>query len=199
MDWICPRGSQTFFLPLIDGLPGNWVGSARVESQEWVTPGSPNIDPPRVQSVVMLEKWADAQRSVRREAAAYNAPTECTVFDWQLGKGLGGTQSGSAVIGIPLIAKGNRGVTTELAITNVVPKPGKTDFAIFVYDQNGLIDYICEVLNQKQVEYIDLNTYGWVPTNFLGSAVISAVFWEHDVFDGERALPAERGGSGGRR
>ena len=106
------------------------------------------------------------------------------MFDWQLGKGTGGTTSGSAVIGLPLISKGNRGVTSEIAITNVVPKPGKTDFAIYLYDQNGLLDYICQVLNQKQVEYIDLNTYGWVPTNFLGSAVISAIFWEHDVFDG---------------
>jgi hypothetical protein len=45
------------------------------------------------------------------------------------------------------------------------------------------LDYICEKLSEKEVEYIDLSTYGWVPPNFLGSAVISAVFWEHDVFD----------------
>ena len=38
VDWICPRGSQTFFLPVVAGLPGNWVGSVRVESQEWITP-----------------------------------------------------------------------------------------------------------------------------------------------------------------
>ena len=31
------------------------------------------------------------------------------------------------------------------------------------------------MLNQKQVEYIDLNTYAWLSPNFLGSAVISAV------------------------
>jgi hypothetical protein len=51
VDWICPRGSQTFFLPLIDAIPGNWVGSARIESQEWVTPGGPLVDPPRIASV----------------------------------------------------------------------------------------------------------------------------------------------------
>ena len=27
VDWICPRGSQTFFLPVVADLPGNWVGS----------------------------------------------------------------------------------------------------------------------------------------------------------------------------
>ncbi len=183
VDWICPRGSQTFFLPVIDALPGNWIGSARIESQEWWTPGDPMVDPPRLQTVVLLEKWADPARSSRREAVAYNAATECDAYDWQIGAWRGGVQSGSAVLAIPLLAKQNRGVTTELAITNLVPKPGFTDFAIYVYDQNGLLDVHCEKLNEKQVEYIDLNTWGWISRNFLGSAVISAVYWEHDVLD----------------
>jgi len=182
VDWICPRGSQTFFLPVINGLPGNWVGSARVESQNWWTPGDPQVDAPRLQSVVLLEKWADPARSARREAMAYNAATECDVYDWQLGRLRGGVQSGSAVLAVPLVAKDNRGITTELAITNLVPKPGFTDFALFVYDQNGLLDYVCEKLNEKQVEYIDLNQWGWIHPHFMGSAVVSAVFWEHDVF-----------------
>ena len=59
VDWICPRGGQTFFLPLVDALPGNWVGSVRVESQEWLTPGGPRMDPPRIMSVILLEKWTD--------------------------------------------------------------------------------------------------------------------------------------------
>jgi hypothetical protein len=183
VDWICPRGSQTFFLPVIAGLPGNWVGSARVESQEWWTPGDPVVEPPRVMSVVLLEKWADPMRSERREAVAYNAPTECWGYVWQVGKRDGGVASGAAVIGIPLLAKENRGVTTELAVTNLVPKPGFTDFALYVYDQNGLIDFVCEKLNEKQVEYINLATWGWIAPRFLGSAVISATFWEHEVFD----------------
>jgi hypothetical protein len=44
------------------------------------------------------------------------------------------------------------------------------------------LDYVCEKLNEKQVEYIDLSTWGWVQPGFKGSAVISATFWEHDVF-----------------
>ncbi len=185
VDWICPRGSQTFYLPVIDAIPGNWVGSARVESQEWWTPGDPQIDPPRLQTVVLLEKWADPARTDRREAVAYNAATECDVFNWQIGAYRGGIQSGSAVIAVPLLAKQNRGITSELAITNLVPKPGFTDFAIYVYDQNGLLDVACEKLNEKQVEYIDLNTWGWISRNFLGSAVISAIYWEHDVLSGD--------------
>jgi hypothetical protein len=93
-------------------------------------------------------------------------------------------ESGVGLIGIPsMLQRGNSlGIQTELAIQNVVPKPGFTDFAIFLYDQNGLIDYVCEKLNEKQVEYIDLSTWGWVQPGFKGSAVISATFWEHDVF-----------------
>ena len=64
-----------------------------------------------------------------------------------------------------------------------MPKPGFTDFAIFLYDQNGLIDNVCEKLNEKQVEYIDLDSWGYMNPGFKGSAVISAAFWEHDVFD----------------
>jgi len=184
VDWICPRGSQTYFLPVIAGLPGNWVGSARAESQEWITPGGPLVDTPHIQTVVMLEKWSDPARTERREAVAYNGLTEKLSFDWQIGPGTeGGLTSGVGVVAVPLVAKGNRGVTSELAITNFVPKPGFTDFAIYLFDQNGYIDSICEKLNEKQVEYIDFASWGVVPRNFLGSAVISATFWEHDVFD----------------
>jgi len=182
VDWICPRGSQSYFIPVIANLPGTWVGSARVESQEWWTPGQPVVDPPRVLSVVLLERFSDPARSERREAVAYNASTE-TLYDWQLGNGKGGLASGSAVFALPMIAKGNRGVTSELAITNLVPKPGFTDFAMYLYDQNGLLDYLCQKLSQKEVEYINLDAWGWVRPNFLGSMVVSATFWEHDVFD----------------
>jgi len=198
VDWICPRGSQTFFLPVIAALPGNWVGSARAESQEWWSPGSPVVDPPRISTVVLLEKWADPARTSRREAVAYNGQSECLLYDWQIATGgLGGTASGSAVFAIPLVAKGYNGITSEIGITNLVPKPGFTDFAIYLYDQNGLLDHYCQKLNEKQVEYIDLASWGVVPQRFLGSMVVSAVFWEHDVFDGNGVFQRNLVGLGG--
>jgi len=54
---------------------------------------------------------------------------------------------------------------------------------IYFYDQNGLLDYICQKLNEKQVEYIDLHQWGYLKDGFKGSAIISAWLWEHDVFD----------------
>ena len=134
-------------------------------------------------SIVVLEKWGDPARTQRREAVAYNAFTERTSLDWQLGRGDG--TDGSAVLAVPMLAKENRSVTSELAITNLVAKPGFTDFAVFLYDQNGLLGHVCEKLNEKQVEYIDLSRWGFIAPRWLGSGVISATFWEHDVFDGQ--------------
>ena len=198
VDWICPYGSQTFFLPVLAALPGNWVGSARVESQEWWSPGQPLVEPPRVASVALMERWSDPARTMRREAVAYNGRAECLLFDWQIAPGTkGGLSSGSAVFAIPLVAKGNRGITSEIGITNLVPKPGFTDFAIYFYDQNGLLGHVCQKLNEKQVEYINLDTWGFIQQGYLGSMVVSAVFWEHDVFDGEGRFERNLVGLGG--
>jgi hypothetical protein len=184
VDWICPRGSQTFFLPVVADLPGTWVGSVRVESQEWFTPGGPVVSPPNVVGVVTLIKYNDAARTETSEAIAYNLLPEHKLYDWQLGFGGGGLSSGIGLIAIPSLLKDldGTGVTSELAIANIVPKPGFTDFAIFIFDQNGLLDYVCQKLNEKQVEYIDLQTWGYLNPGFKGSALISATFWEHDVF-----------------
>jgi hypothetical protein len=184
VDWVCPRGSQSFFLPVINNLPGNFVGQIRVESQDWVSPGDPAVDAPHIVSIAQLIRYGDPGLTSILEAVAYNLFSEPQVFDWQIGSGYGGLYSGVGLIGIPSLLKDlrNTGVTTELAIMNAVPKPGFTDFAMYIYDQNGLLDFVCEKLNEKQVEYINLNDWGYINPGFKGSAVISATFWEHDVF-----------------
>jgi hypothetical protein len=94
--------------------------------------------------------------------------------------------SGVGRIGIPSLLKdvGRTGLTTELSITNLVPAPGFTDFIIYIYDQNGLVNSLCEKLNEKQVEYLDVEaSLAFLPGGFKGSAVISAVYWEHMAFD----------------
>jgi hypothetical protein len=185
-DWICPRGSQTFFLPVIFDLPGNWVGSVRVESQEWFSPGQPLVAPANIVAIATLLKYDDAARTNTIEALAYNLLPEHKIYDWQIAGGTGGDfESGVGLIALPSLLRdvNQLGLTSEVAIANVVPKPGFTDFAVFIYDQNGLLDYFCQKLNEKQVEYIDLATWGYVNPGFKGSAIISATFWEHDVFD----------------
>lgn len=186
VDWICPRGSQSFFLPVINNLPGNFVGQIRVESQDWVSSGAPTVSAPNIASVAQLVRYGDTAMTSVLEAVAYNLFSEAQVFDWQIGASDGGLDSGVGLVGIPSLLKDlrNTGVTTELAIMNAVPQPGFTDFAMYIYDQNGLLDFVCEKLNEKQVEYINLDNWGYINSGFKGSAVISATFWEHKVFDG---------------
>jgi hypothetical protein len=185
IDWVCPQGAQSFFLPVVSDLPGNWIGSVRVESQDWFTAGGPSVSAPNIQAVALLMQYTDIARSEAQEAIAYNLFPEQLAYNWSLGSGPGGVSSGVGRIGIPSFLKDQRGtgVTSEIAIANVVPKPGLTNFAIYIYDQNGLIDYVCETLSSQQVEYINLDTWGFIHPGFKGSAVISATFWEHEVFD----------------
>ncbi|HQZ72013.1 MAG TPA: hypothetical protein PK826_11895 [Anaerolineae bacterium] len=185
VDWVCPRGSQTFFLPVVADLPGAWVGSIRVESQDWWTPGSNTVEAPDVVGVATLMKYGDVARTETQQAIAYNLLVEHKSYIWQTGAGAGGLFSGVGLIAIPSLLKDldGSGVTSETAIMNLVAKPGFTDFAIYIFDQNGLLDFVCQKLHSRQVEYIDLQTWGYVNNGFKGSAVISATFWEHDVFD----------------
>ncbi|MCW5850694.1 MAG: hypothetical protein KIT87_11525, partial [Anaerolineae bacterium] len=185
VDWVCPRGEQTFFLPLVNNLPGQYVGQIRVESQAWQSPGDPLVEAPNIAGVAELVQYSSPARTQPFQAIAYNLTPETQGYIWQLGAGQGGTTSGVGLIGIPgLLQRGNSlGMVTELAVQNIAPAPGVTDFVIYIYDQNGLLDYVCEKLNQRQVEYIDLSRWGIINPGFKGSAVISAVYWDHAVFD----------------
>jgi hypothetical protein len=139
-----------------------------------------------VAGVVQLVKYVDVARSRPLEAMAYSLLAEHQAMDWQLGAGRGGLESGVGRIGIPSFFKDRpgTGLTTELAIANVVPKAGFTDFVVYVYDQNGLITDFCQKLNAASTEYIDVDAHmGMLPVGFKGSAVISAVYWSHHVFD----------------
>ncbi len=185
VDWICPRGETEFPLALVGNLPGQYVGAVRVESQAWESPGDPAVNAVPIAAVAELIQFGGGTRPVN--AAAYNLFPEDQGYVWQIGAGAtNGLEGGVAVIAIPSFMKrGNQyGMVTDIAIQNLVPKPGFTDFVLYVYDQNGLIDYVCEKLNEKQVEYINLDNWNWIQTGFVGSAVISAVYWEHDVLTG---------------
>ncbi len=206
-DWICPRGSRTYHLSLIANLPGQWVGSARVESQDWVSAGrssrpstgsggasrrgSLSAPVPNLVSVAELVRYSDPTHATPLEGLAYPLLTEAEAFDWQLGPPAQPLCPGPGCIGrlaLPFIPsaeriEGNVSESSEIAIQNLVPQAGLTNAAIFLYDQNGLLDVVCEALNEQQVDYIDLATWGYVNPGFRGSAVISATAWEHPVFD----------------
>ena len=192
VDWICPRGSQTYTLPVINDLPGHYVGTVRVESQEWWTPGDPKVQPPHIQAIAELIKFEGPARAEALEAIAYNLFDEWQAYDWQVGE-----FPGVELIGVPSILKSASGLTTELAIWNPTPKPGKTDFAIYLFDQNGLLDYVCEVLNEKQSEYINFDSWGYINPGFKGSAIIRETYtnYEAGVDPGLAVIKVERSGT----
>jgi len=178
-DWICPRGSRSYHLSLVANLPGQWVGSARVESQSWFSAGSLPVPAPNVVAVAELVRYSDPARATALEAIAYPLLTEAEAFDWQLGPPGQPFCPGAGCIGRLALPE----LTDEIAIQNLVPRPGFTNATIFLYDQNGLLDVVCETLNNQQVEYIDLAAWGYINPGFTGSAVISATAWQHPTFD----------------
>jgi len=190
VDWICPRGSQTYKLATISHLPGDWVGQVRVESQDWFAPGSAPVPAPNIVSVAQLVRWSGPAQTVPLEAMSYRLLPEEQVFTWQIcpepcpAGGGSGLESGSGLIGIPSLSipgPNSTGPVSHLAIQNAVTTPGDTDLALFLYDQNGLLDVVCQRLQARQVEYISLGEWPYVNTGFVGSAVISAVRWSHPV------------------
>jgi len=177
VDWICPRGSQTFYLPAINNLPGMYVGQARVESQNWWGPGDPPVDAPLVLSVVNLVNYNTGQ------GAAYNTFPKWNVLWGPFGKW----------VALPFLAKDKHDPyepsgtkwTSEIAMTNLDMIPGVSVYRLDFFDQNGLLYSICQTLNEKQVDYIKLANIGIIPPGWLGSAVIS---WQCSAPDNVGAL-----------
>ncbi|MFQ5596326.1 MAG: hypothetical protein ACE5HA_19455, partial [Anaerolineae bacterium] len=164
-DWVCPRGSQTYFLPAINQLPGRYAGAAIVTSQGWFSPGGPAVDAPRVSSVVNLINYTTGQ------AIAYNALTP------QESQGVG-------AVGIPLLLQNRRGITSEVAIQNLNPNPGSTTFRFSIYSPNGIIEGFCFTLGRGQIIYFDLADIRILNPGFRGSAVITV------TSSGQRGEPA---------
>jgi len=131
-------------------------------------------------------KYSDAARSEAEEAIAYNLLSEPQAFDWPTGSGGGGTESGIGVLAVPGLVRNasESGVASELAVANLVAAPGWTDVAVWIYDRNGLVDVACRRLAASEVEYIDLRQSPQLTTGFLGSAIVSALAWEHPVREG---------------
>ena len=118
---------------------------------------------------------------------AYPLLPASAVFAWPTGNDDGGLESG---IGMMLLTDLVRdfegdGRASQVALLNPVAHLGFTDLVLYLFDANGLIEYVCLNLNERQMAYIDFHTWGFVSEGYRGHAVISAFFWEHDVFEGD--------------
>jgi len=169
-DRLCPRGSQVFFLPVTDAARGTGVGSIRVESLP-----QPGQDPVPIEARAVLMEYSDSSRRKVLSAAGYDLVPEWQSFDWPSG-------NGASVVGVPGMIRDldNLGLMSELAIQNVVPAYGHTDVEVEFYDRNGLVYQTERRLNEREVAYIDLSAEAGVPRGYMGSAVVRAVYWDHE-------------------
>ena len=199
--WVCPYGSRAFTVRATDRLPGEWVGSARVESLPWPSPaptagpGSPTAavptptpSRPNITAVAEL---------VHRQVHSGAGGPESTVIDSALAYNLlpappaperrGDIElpRGTTLIAVPsLVAQGDAtGATSRLAVANYIPDPGRTDLVVLLFDANGMVDTGCLHLGPQAVAYLDFGGWGYVSPAFRGSAIISATAWAHPVYD----------------
>ncbi len=137
---------------------------------------------PSISGVVELRRIDPS--GVVVDAISYAMPSSQSALDWPAGSGAGGTTSGVARFAWPRLGRAAEvgQSTTTLAVTNLVTRPGWTDFAILLYDQNSLVDYVPRKLNEQQTEYISLETWGFINPGWIGSAIVSACFWEHEIY-----------------
>lgn len=178
VDWICPWGSRTYFLPVIAHLPEHYVGAVRVESQAYLSPGAPSVEAPEVFSVVNLVNY------LTRQALSYNTFPEPEVQD-------------VGAVALPTLVKEVspfvNGITwsSEILIQNLNPSYlGDVTVRIDFFDANGLVESVCQTIGPNSVDLVDMERVGILPPAWSGSGVVTwqcGGLWGIDVLVVERA------------
>jgi hypothetical protein len=114
--------------------------------------------------------------------------------------------AGTGLLALPSFQRGPA-AATQIIVHNDVDRFGHTGFMMALSDRNGFLDIVCKRLDARSSKVIDLNLWNFTSPGFVGSAVISAEYWEHDRDDSGRKLPDNpvglsasvwtRGGAGG--
>jgi hypothetical protein len=156
VDYICPQGSQTFFLPLLHNLPG----------QNAVQAIAYTLDGSKTFGIANAIKYSDAQRTQTTEGMAYN------MFNYKEVYGDG------KYLASPLALKDpdGTGITTEFLIANPSISPNTNSIDMHFYDQNGYLSSVWEYLNEKSSEYIDLQDWGWINEGYKGSVLFEDTY-----------------------
>ncbi len=178
-DLVCAAGSQTFFLPVENSLPGLHVGSLRVISQRLA--GDPSNIPAPIAAYATLIHYSDPARTITLSAAAYRLYSEREAIARAPGAA-GGTATGIGAVALGELVKpaGGNTTTSEIAISNFVHAPGWTEVGVLFYDANGLVDVACRRIDANSVAYLDLAALP-LAAGFRGGAIVSATAWRHPV------------------
>ena len=97
--------------------------------------------------------------------------------------------AGTGLLALPIFQIGPAS-TKRIVVHNDVGRFGRTGFLVALYDRVvGLTGVVCMRLDARASKVIDLDVWRFAPPGFIGSAVISASYWEHDRDDDGRELP----------
>ena len=188
-DWICPLGSQEFRLDLIAGLPSEWQGSVRVDSLSSPSSAEPNSHEEvwaPLSAIVQLDRTSDAARTEANQSVQYRLDSVGGAQDYGFAFDRGKDDASVRRIAVPRLKSrwGDDRSSSLLSISNASPRPGFTDFGVYLYDENSFVAIICGTAATGQSVSYDLRSWGFLSRGFRGAAVISANYWEHYVPDG---------------
>ncbi len=166
-DWICANGSQTFYVPAFDALPGQFVGAAVIESQSHILPpGEDEIPGSPVYAMVKLINSSAGQ------GMSYNAIPQDQAEEIE-------------AIALPRLVKNDRGWSSEIAIRNNSAQ-NRLHVALDIYSEDGPFTTVPLTIEPNHVSYVRLDDLGSVPDAFTGSGVV----WVTDVEGDGPLLPA---------
>ena len=179
-------GGRTVDLAEIEALPAEWIGSATVRSDS--RPGEDRAETPPATLAIVVEHRRVGGAGV--DSAASHVLSE--VEGGPASARTAGGPAGGGVVALPSLVEDEDGVDSRFAIVNLTADPGRTEYAILLFDANGYLGAACEALEARSVASHSLDSWPHVPRGFRGSALVSAVSWQH-------AGPGEPPGGDARR
>jgi hypothetical protein len=177
-NWVCAGGSQTFYVPAFNEMPGQLIGTAVIESQSHVLPpmgdeipGSP------IYAVVELFNASTGQ------GMSYNAiPQDQT--------------EGMEAIALPRLVKSDQGWNSEISIRNNSVQ-NRLHVALDIYDEDSLLTTVSLTIEPSHVSYVRLDDLSSVSDAFTGSGLIRVTAVEGDGLPMPAAVVVERGNGSG--
>jgi hypothetical protein len=176
---ICAGNTETFFVPVMNDrpLPYEGVGSVRVRSRP--PEGRPWEPAAQISGVAWMIRYTDVVRSVSLEALAYDLLPDAQVGAWPLGQGEDADSDGSTIVAVSgLHFDPDAGFDGQLVISNQVGLPGHTEVSVLVHQGAKLISRTEHRIAAGGTQAIDLVDLG-LKAPFMGSALVSASYWDH--------------------
>ncbi len=187
VDWLCPLQARTYDLGQVADLPAEWRGSLRVESRpahdavEGLGDGTRQYHWPYLAGVVEVERMDDPEGPAYAAHAMETRGVLEQGIDALVGlESAPETQIGSA--GMLVLPRLRRDASDGVPATHVAllaPEGHRATATTWILDQNGLVDRLCLRLSANRRVDLSGPSLGFLPSGFVGSAVVSSSHWTH--------------------